>query len=141
MKNNKSIIVCLALLILSGCDSADDGLRDVSFEVKGIDPIRATRADILVVADNAAGPGLDTLRFLDQPLPWRLKLRDVEPGALLLEACIDTGVVQARVDAGERAFTVHGFGEEYTPHICAFGRMGPIRPNLPCDYYGPEGCS
>lgn len=134
--NIKILTTALLSVAIAGCDSADDGLRDVDYQVQGVDPLPATRADIRIVADDAAGPGLDTLRFADVPLPWRYRLRDVGPGALLLEACIATGVVEARLDAGERAFTVYGFGEEYVPHVCAYGRVGPIVPDLPCGSFG-----
>jgi hypothetical protein len=128
----RTIVACGlgALLVLAGCDSVGEGGKTIEYYVKGNAPKPATHADILVVAPDAAGPGQDTLRLAEEPLPWRYRLDGVGEGALVLEACVASGIVEARLEisnvreSGPRGFTQHGAGQEYVPHHCAYGRIG-----------------
>jgi hypothetical protein len=130
MKTNIIVYGLLALTALAGCDSVGEGGKTIDYYVKGNAPLPAERADIMVVAPDAAGPGQDTLRFADEPLPWRLRLDGVGEGALVLEACVESGIVEAHfeivapLEDGVRSVTEHGAGREYVPFVCAWGRIG-----------------
>lgn len=119
-------LVPLAALVLAatGCDANNPTSFDVVIDVVPFDDNPATEADVTFVAPDAAGPGRDTLRFGTVRLPWRYEARDLGAGQYTLEACLQRGIAEARLDVnnGYQGFTTYGFGkEEYAPGDCARG--------------------
>ncbi|PAP74212.1 hypothetical protein [Rubrivirga marina] len=121
-------LLSVAALALVGCDSNRPTSFDVEIDVLPWPDEPATEADVTFVAPDAAGPGLDTLRFGVVQLPWRYEAEGLGIGQYTLEACVPgSGIAEARLDVsnGYQGFVTHGFGQEYGPGeesgTCAYG--------------------